>query len=597
MRDRTIVGCGCLVAWLLSSVGCSDVAAKADGSAAEEGGAGGRDGVAASPNADGGGVSRDVEGGGNSDGSPCSSGSPPCTGADLNGYVSQYECRRGNSNCDVDVASLSQQACDVTITISDTSWDKIMNNSQATVFCVQAGDHTAKGTLEPGFSGSESKPKVLRYYRASDDGTPPIKQAENERAIVARIRLVDEDHWIIHRLTLDGKGGCGYAVEPVWPWDSVGDHADHNIFDSLLIQNYKGEMFADVGNWNTLQRSVVRNSIGAPEGSTCPTESMCVAVGSGSHFRTVNNEIYNCQKNIAIGSGVHDHVGLIIENNDIYATPDIYSDCKGTYNGTGPCALSESLLNLKAGGSKTDPVRVLHNRIWGARSGDWNLGLTSGGDGEAMGLGGSGDANDPGIQGVPGGDWVLLLNNVVFDSAIGFGTTYPRPDNISLVGNVFWHMDAKNGGHYDPDAPSFFNFYGHLGNGEIYFNTLVDGEEWIEGTLDGGDVRCNAVINARAGNFGGSGFEVTGNGFYAAAPFSNNSSLMDTALSSASESGNQDYCFYRKLVTGPEQVCIPHGKTTRQSPHYAPCTGGVGQRAGLGIDDKVWTWADTLFGL
>ncbi|MCR4330735.1 MAG: hypothetical protein NUV49_02550, partial [Patescibacteria group bacterium] len=521
----------------------------------------------------------------------------PTAGADLNGYIAEYECRAGNPNCDVDVEGLTKQSCDVIVTTSDTNWNKITDNTNAQVFCIQSGDHTNKGTLELNFSGTANNRKILRYYSPSDDGLRPVDQVENERAIIRRIRMVSEDYWIFHRLTLDGKGGCGYALEPVWPWSSVSDHADHNIFDSLLVEDYKGEMFANPGNWNTLQRSVVRNSIGAPESEgVCLSESMCVAVGEGSHFRAVNNEIYDCQKNIAIGNGVQDHVGLIVENNDMYATPNIYSDCKGNYNGVGPCALTESLLNLKAGGSEAYPMKIFHNRLWGARRGDWSLGLTSGGDGEIMGIGGTGDPSEI-TPGHPGGDWVLLLNNIAFDASMGFGTTYPTPDNISLIGNIFYDMKT-HGSQYDPEAPSTFNFYGHLGDGEIYLNTIVKGEEWIEGTLDGGDVRCNAIIGAGAAsatNFGGSGFQIAQNAFYNT-PAYNTGEGGDIIQSSAAESNNTDYCFYRKLLTNPEQVCIPYAKTTAQSPHYSQCTQGAGQRTGIGINDKIWTWADTLFG-
>ena len=60
-------------------------------------------------------------------------------------------------------------------------------------------------------------------------------------------------------------------------------------------------------------------------------------------------------------------------------------------------------------------------------------------------------------------------------------------------------------------------------------------------------------------------------------------------------SNNTEYCFYRKLLTSPERVFIPYAKTTTSSPHYNQCAAGVGRRSGIGINDTIWTWADTLF--
>ncbi len=56
------------------------------------------------------------------------------------------------------------------------------------------------------------------------------------------------------------------------------------------------------------------------------------------------------------------------------------------------------------------------------------------------------------------------------------------------------------------------------------------------------------------------------------------------------------YCFWRKLRTAPEQVCIPYAVPDVSAPEDGFCNsenmGGVplGSRPGIGINDEVAPW-------
>lgn len=83
---------------------------------------------------------------------------------DINGYEAQYECRARNPNCDVDVDTLAQQSCQQTITtatVPTTDWSAIDWDND--VICIAAGDHSDRGILSLGSSGTSDRRKVLRY--------------------------------------------------------------------------------------------------------------------------------------------------------------------------------------------------------------------------------------------------------------------------------------------------------------------------------------------------------------------------------------------------------------------------------------------------
>lgn len=511
--------------------------------------------------------------------------------ADLNGYTAQYECRAGNPACDVD---MTPPPCEVTIQPGDDWYATITNNPSARSFCVQCGDHRVFHdfrdlvTLPESISGSVQARRWLRYSCPNDNGAHPVLQQPAARAYIPRIRFEGADYWILDRLTLDFDGGdINTGIE--FALDSA---STNNILNRLLIEDASAHFVRlNQGNAdNTLQNSVVRNPV-----PTMQYEAQCVEVGSGPRFRAINNEIYNCQKAISIGNGHIDHPGLVIENNDLYATPEVYTDCQGNFTPSGSCGLTEDMISLKAGGTAADPALVIHNRLWGSRTGDPNVSLTANGDGDAMGVGISGNSNSPLIEGYPGGDWILFRHNIVWDSGIGLGSAFPSAENVSLIGNVFWDMAESQ---RDPNFPGAINTYGGINQSEFYFNTFVAGDAWLKayGDTYNDDFRCNLIVGSAA-NVGGlsSGAQVANNAFYATPPFTTESPSSDIVGSTVAAAQQTEFCFFRKLLTGAEQFCIPNTVPTANSPHRNACNSSIGVRAGIGINDASGSsWTDLL---
>ena len=55
-----------------------------------------------------------------------------------------------------------------------------------------------------------------------------------------------------------------------------------------------------------------------------------------------------------------------------------------------------------------------------------------------------------------------------------------------------------------------------------------------------------------------------------------------------------EFCFWRKLLTAPERVCIPNVVPSADSPHVDACDPSIGSRTGIGVDDVTGPWVDLL---
>lgn len=551
--------------------------------------------------------------------------------ADLNGYTAQYECRAGGPHCNVDVAALGKRACDQIITPS-MPWSSVdwSNNT----ICLEAGDHTAKGTLTipATANGTASNYKVLRYYRASDNDDDPWRQSDANRTKVTQV-WVNGSYWLIHRLTLPGYRGT--SKERL----SSRNQADNHIFNRLLVEgtgdgsNYYGysqDCTAGKG-YNNL---VVQNSVFRNLGPYAQDwEAIAVDLQCGTNLRAVNNEIYDWVSHpIQTGKNHPSPTlgGLVIENNDLYVTPALYT------NG-GRSAKTESTLSLKHVGTPNSPARVIHNRIWGTRNTDRTYCCT-GEDGMAVTFYQT-DA------------WTLLQNNIIFDAQKGINNVAP---NVSFIGNLFYKIRR-----YDPGRNSVvFNWFNDAtgstpSNYEIYFNTVIGAELYTLGNLshDYQDIRANVFID------GGSAYPFTiratshadYNGFYGSVPFTYNGTSTNinhtlntrqnnayyekgtvmrrttdldqctsendadcflyialnsgttapssptyaTALGDTFQDGGVTwqairgpYAFYRKLRTNPERYVIPYARVHSSAPEAYRAPSNYGSRPGIGTNDE-----------
>jgi len=579
-----------------------------------------------------------------------------CTGADPNGYLARYECRKDNPNCNVDVAALGQRACDQTISTSTTpadNWSAI-DWSHDTI-CIQNGDHTGRGILAipSNASGTASNYKVLRYARAStDNDDEPWNQAEGDKAKVRGLQ-VSGSYWLIHRLTFPGLDGSSPS-----PRVESRNGASHHIFNRILVEglrsssNYYGYSedcntsgYSDIN----VQNSVFRNV--GPYGQG--VEAIAVDLQCGNNLRSVNNEIFDWVSHpIQLGqNGMPTLRGIVVENNDLYVTPALYTDCNGNYTTSGACAATETPLSVKIDGLAQDPVRLLHNRIWGNRMWDGNL-CCNGTVGDLTFMSNGVGTHD---------QYVVTQSNVFMDAMNGILFTVTGTSKYhSIVGNLFYKFKKIDDGVYGSIAVDL----SHAQDTEFYLNTVIDTQQYmfgVTGEAPNADVRCNAFLNgvtSSAGSPAGSA-QAAFNVFYDApsfafnAPGTNTEKAISTradsapyALGAVMRTSSIDGCvtmsdaacflyratvagasagsaptpcttlgctysdgsvtwqafrgpasFKRKLrtVAGGETMVVPYAKPHVSAFEYGTCPGTarperLGGRAGIGVSDEAATW-------
>lgn len=489
-------------------------------------------------------------------------------GADQNGYTAQYECRAGGAYCNVDVSHLANRACDQVITPS-MPWSSI-NWSNNTI-CLQAGDHTAKGVLDipSSANGSSNNYKVLRYYRSGDTNDNPWSQSQ--RATLKGVRVNGSDYWLFHRIAIDGNGSNTHSGFEL----TMHGGANNIIVNRILAENFQYSIVRTFNNGPniTIQNSVIRKTVVHPE-----YENQCIELDSTSRARVVNNEISDCNKAISSGNGDPSLLDAKIENNDLYVSEDAHTDCAGNRMPGGPCATNEAIISFKTGGTAAEPIEIIHNRIWGARSGDGTL----------MGNYNWGEAPSISLSQAPEGytaNYVLVKNNIIWDAQAGISNWWGTPNHVSIIGNIIY--DIKRRTQWDV-FPIRLN---RMENVEVYLNTIIDSPEtWLKlsGEVRETDVRCNVSLNSgRLMGTVSSSTQIENNAFYNTPVYSTGNPSSNISSQNASDARHEAYCFYRKLQTGAEQVCIPNARPTTASPHFQACAASVGSRPNIGINDSL----------
>ncbi len=454
---------------------------------------------------------------------------------------------------------------------TEADWADI-DSSAYRVFCVHAGDYRSLGSIWLTASGTASQPRILRYFdpNAPQDQTHPVHQAETARALVQHLVLKYADHWVISGIAVSNNDPdmtlANYGV-------TVQHGAEHNVLHRLLVEGGRGGVIIrNQSHYNVLQQSVVRETI------MTPADSNCINLHAGTPTqlrgnRIVSNESYNCTTSLQLvvvdASAGSSFPGTIVANNDFYLTPERYSDCKGNLDPNGACACAEARFDIKAGGTSATlagRVTVVRNRIWGARKTDSACG---GGGSWGGGIGLCCGHNHP-IK------YVLLEDNIVFDVARGIGTS--DGDLVSVRNNLLYDI-------YSPFDGQGLGIMVHGDRVEVYGNTVVSAVRWGQFRRHIADVRCNTIIDGGSSFSDGTEVVADFNAYYNAAQLAKPGSN-DIVEGNATDARQQEKCFWRRLVTGPEQVCIPHAIATVDSPHRDHCDPNLGSRIGVGIDDE-----------
>jgi hypothetical protein len=482
------------------------------------------------------------------------------------------------------------EPCDVIVnpgnaatTLSHTS----LNDPTKRVFCVEAGDYRGvrssappqrAGLLILDASGTPSQRRFLRFH--PDDGVPNAV-LRPARALFSSIRIYGS-WWVIQ----------GITVQPQGPEHDlfVDIHGgDYNLLDGNLIdgseQDNQGFVSAimvapeasDAGSHNVIQRNVVRS--GNPNRLGVDYIGIVViagyTAGANSDFnRILDNEVYDWGDGIALGADAPDcnyparpH-GTVIDGNDVYITDAKRVRCgPGAPDPNGECACAENGIDLKPDPG-SDPAlwtRVTNNRLWGFRPTRpyANSCGGSGSNGQAMGAGNE----------CPG--HVVVAGNVIGDTTSGI---YIAGANWILAANLFYHVIGQ------AIAP----LPGLATDLEIQFNTVADVGDAYDDMSTNTDTRCNVVVDNLAlhgqGGPRGAGHQTEYNFLYHS-PANNFVGATNEIFPTEPESGNTDFCFWRKRWTAPELVCVPFGQTNEASPHVAAaasCAGDLVEPYGLG---------------
>jgi len=462
----------------------------------------------------------------------------PSFAADANGYQSKYEFPVGNP-----------PACQQTITVTD-AWSAI--NWNADVICIAPGDHRSKGTLTLKSSGTSTKKKWLRL--AGSDSIHPVKLQFSQMAALSRLTAYDAQHWIVDRLTFYPSGGiealhlgnCDYCVVN----RVLIDGQDSNNVQ-IVRYKYSG---SNQTEHSTLQNSVIRNT-----GKAAAKDVTCLNFG-GTDNRIVNNEIYNCG-----GDGIVLNIGsrpfqTKVENNDIYQTSAYLIGCDGKPGTT--CNCGEDGIDVKDHDT-TDPANaseIIHNRFWGWRR-TYPACSGTGSEGFAVNVGGDVAKR-----------FVLVKDNIIASVSNGVNLRSNTSD-WSIIGNLFYDVNHADGTYSDAVR------FAHSGNHQMYLNSVVDARHglWVEGDGMNNDLRCNVFVNVQhithtSSPVWGAGSTADYNAFYNTSPF-RWASNPDHSLvyQRASDAQALPYCYYRKLLTGREQVCVPNVRPTASSPHHKQC--------------------------
>lgn len=569
------------------------------------------------------------------------SAAAPASAADANGYAAKYECRAGGPKCAVDVVALATQGCEQTVLPTDSDWSKITKNPTSNVFCIQAGDHSSKGALTITFSGTSSKYKVLRYYRAGDTGDEPWNQSSANQAKINRIKFLNARYWLVHRLVFD----------PNYASNSLAIHladnttpSDHIIINRVLAQHAASQVYVQGANDSVIQNSVLRDSIKA-----VGVDSNGIVAGyMPQRLSVVNNEIYRIYSHGFYISASSDSPGTVIENNDIYVDSSQFTDCHGNYTSTNPnspCSASEAAASFKSGGTAASPVRFTHNRVWGNRHTDLNVCCAGGTGGQIISL----------SDGYPAtntfSSYVLVHDNIIADGQQGVQTPRQGPNHHSIIGNLFYRI--KN--FYGSGGSSPLSSLGYWDSNEVYLNTIVNSDNWaIIGSGNGNlEIKCNAAIasGASTGGTPDAGTVVNYNAFIGTPKFTTDSSadtnvtrtvtmrsnsmsyslgsIVQFAPTSACATGTETACYLYKAVVagtsapavptactslgcqfgdggvtwsavrgpysyrrklrtvpGGETAVIPYAKAYSSAPENAACDPNIGTRLGVGISDQ-----------
>ncbi len=493
-------------------------------------------------------------------------------------------------------------ACDANaVRINTPSELRLLESSNARVFCIAPGDYRSAGAQGPiiikGKHGSADAPKVIQLDNSSLNFNDVIFDLSTSKlALLPAISFVDSSHWIVDRMAFINVNQYQTRVT------AIELHASPDIILSRLRieKNANSVSFYHLSHRSVLQNSLIGRSAGLIPDSVCiGLVGGLVFSGSDSSRKLnepsngasrifnagiYNNEIVNCNDGIMLfwdprertrESHIYnspsywpDYQGTVIAGNDIYIDSSLRTNCYGAPSTTGICARAENAIDLKAGSKNaTKPVRITDNRMWGFRKAD---GTSLSDQGVALSLHFIATKN------------IEISENVIWDSGSGIGIT--RGVSAVTIHNNILHKMFYDGGR----RPIYGNtglpfaigdlepYFGATRDIEISENHVVDsGGPWIiVNQVPNATVDCNVVIAGSASDAWfntrkNTNARIGKNSLYGGVRGYNLEPAGSVLRSSKAAAKMVGKCFRVGVASrsGGQQVCLDRVLSTRSSPH------------------------------
>ena len=410
---------------------------------------------------------------------------------------------------------------------SAADWSAL-NHPNISKFCVLPGDYSALDKLRLSAGGTADRPRYLVLADHSTDH--PARMNEPSRAVISGLEVFGS-WWVIDRMTIRGqKSFVRFA-------------GDDNVLSRSLIEGGGGgggQINLGTGNRTVLRGNVLRDTV-----RRAKRDTHCIKATEFTHgVRLVDNEIYNCAGD---GLQIAASAGMLIENNDFYATPELYSDCNGELSRDGDCACAENGIDIKGTTKARDPapedwVTIANNRFWGFRRTDTRCG----------GTGSGGDAIVIHFKAA----YISVEANVFFDVDVGFNTPNKASHDIDVLDNLFFLVNdiAISGLKKSTDN-------------RIIGNTVIASGRGVATSDESHELACNVFIGTgQVDTNTGADYNV----YYGSEPAAD-LGQHDLVFENAASAKNAPRRFIIRRFTVPALVTIHNAVTTEQSPHYQIC--------------------------
>jgi len=326
--------------------------------------------------------------------------------------------------------------------IADPSHWQAINQPKKRFFFVTPGDWRDVGPITLTASGTADQPRWLLYYdpQQPEDTTHPWHMPPDRRAWIDRLLIEGGDHWVVDRLRIDGasivSGGACRNVLNRLMWHEMDKSASD---DCLRIGNPRD--FQDNSNFNTVQYCVMAST--APAGGQ---DGCGIYISNADDNQIVRNEIFDMPGDcVQTGQSQQHARRTIIQDNDFYLTPAMYTDGRGNFTRSGPFAAAENAIDIKAHWQPTDALPsdledymlIERNRMWGFRLTDKKAG-------------GTGSGGVTLVIHYRTSSGIIVRGNLLFDGVTGYNCSYKssrgpnQPRFHEVYQNIFWQLQDRS---------------------------------------------------------------------------------------------------------------------------------------------------------